>query len=496
MSTNPSTEHDTFNTLTEGKATVLFSKEEAEAFYNPVQELNRDLSISIISKYLLSESLKHKEKGREYHPQVVEALAASGLRSVRYALELPNTLDFTVIANDISPSAVSAIKRNAEYNKATRLIAKESDAVSLLYELSKEKQKADVIDLDPYGAPSIFLDSAFAGINDGGLLAVTCTDMACLAGTHASACYAKYGSMPWHSSCGHEAGLRIALESLAERAAVHKKIIIPLLCFHIDFYVRMFVRVESSVKKAGAHGLTSSYVFTCGSCESFYLNPVSEVNEKNGNIRACRLNLESVKCKHCNSPLHINGPMWSNDYCDQTFVKELLEMYQTDDTLHTNSRRRILALLQLLSEELPNTPFFYALDNSAHFFKMHVPSHSIFSQALKSVGYDVSLSHTYPNSIKTNAPQEVVWDLFRSFNEQNPSKISETTTAYKMLKAERKTIFDLTKFKKIKEKRPNPIFVEKPSKNWGPGCKKKKTLTQNINKLATHSTHSSQDLSE
>ena len=36
----------------------------------------------------------------------------------------------------------------------------------------------DVVDLDPYGSPSHFLDSAVQSVAEGGLLMVTATDMA------------------------------------------------------------------------------------------------------------------------------------------------------------------------------------------------------------------------------------------------------------------------------------------------------------------------------
>lgn len=42
--------------------------------------------------------------------------------------------------------------------------------------------RVDMIDLDPYGTAAPFLDSAIQAVSDGGLLAVTCTDMAVTAG--------------------------------------------------------------------------------------------------------------------------------------------------------------------------------------------------------------------------------------------------------------------------------------------------------------------------
>ena len=62
----------------------------------------------------------------------------------------------------------------------------------------------DVIDLDPYGSPAEFLDGAVQSVSDGGMLAVTCTDMAVLCGNHSEACYAKYGCMPLKGKFCHE----------------------------------------------------------------------------------------------------------------------------------------------------------------------------------------------------------------------------------------------------------------------------------------------------
>lgn len=62
----------------------------------------------------------------------------------------------------------------------------------------------DAIDLDPYGCPSIFLDSAVQSVKDGGMLLVTATDMAVLAGNSPETCYAKYGSVSLKIRCCHE----------------------------------------------------------------------------------------------------------------------------------------------------------------------------------------------------------------------------------------------------------------------------------------------------
>lgn len=62
----------------------------------------------------------------------------------------------------------------------------------------------DVIDLDPYGCPSRFLDAAVQSIQDGGLLLVTATDMAVLAGNSPETCYSKYGAVSLRIKSCHE----------------------------------------------------------------------------------------------------------------------------------------------------------------------------------------------------------------------------------------------------------------------------------------------------
>lgn len=49
------------------------------------------------------------------------------------------------------------------------------DACMLMYQHRDPLEQFDVIDLDPYGSASPFLDPAVQAVADGGLLCVTCT---------------------------------------------------------------------------------------------------------------------------------------------------------------------------------------------------------------------------------------------------------------------------------------------------------------------------------
>ena len=56
------------------------------------------------------------------------------------------------------------------------------DACTVMYSHRAPDDRFDIVDLDPYGSPHLFLDAAVQSVKDGGLLLVTCTDMAVLCG--------------------------------------------------------------------------------------------------------------------------------------------------------------------------------------------------------------------------------------------------------------------------------------------------------------------------
>jgi len=145
-----------FDTVAEGSARIIFKKgKDHQVFYNPVQMTNRDLSLLCIEEVLSNidprDELKSNRKANKKYGKkanrgyadlvkneggrICEALAATGLRSVRYAKELPSHLVREIVCNDIDPEAVESIKRNVEFNdiKPGLITPSENDALTLLY---------------------------------------------------------------------------------------------------------------------------------------------------------------------------------------------------------------------------------------------------------------------------------------------------------------------------------------------------------------------------
>lgn len=145
------------NIITERNAQIISG---GNVFYNPVQEFNRDLSISVLNVYfqqlvkeraekeLKQQLRKQKQQEKEQQQQqasengqtpptvaatsyvagtqyddglrILEALAATGLRSIRYAQEIAGVRQ--IIANDLSRQAVESIQTNVRHNKVEHLI--------------------------------------------------------------------------------------------------------------------------------------------------------------------------------------------------------------------------------------------------------------------------------------------------------------------------------------------------------------------------------------
>jgi tRNA (guanine26-N2/guanine27-N2)-dimethyltransferase len=178
---------------------------------------------------------------------ILEALAATGLRSVRYAKEIPNVK--RIVANDLLEDAVLSIKRNTMYNEISEnlLQANQGDAMAVMYNAKARQERYDVIDLDPYGTASPFIDGAVQAVANGGLICITCTDLAVLTGSmYPETCFSKYGGMPLRGMYCHEMSLRLVLSTMQTSAARYGRYIEPLSSCSIDFYVRLFVRVYDS----------------------------------------------------------------------------------------------------------------------------------------------------------------------------------------------------------------------------------------------------------
>uniref|UniRef100_A0A0N5A2U7 tRNA (guanine(26)-N(2))-dimethyltransferase n=1 Tax=Parastrongyloides trichosuri TaxID=131310 RepID=A0A0N5A2U7_PARTI len=472
--------------IVEGKAKLYFDGEK-EAFYNPVQEFNRDLTITVLRQFVKDKEDKSK-KDEECPPSkkaknednqsvgisILDALSASGLRALRFAQEVPNVEK--IVANDFSNNAVEIIKRNIELNNVTDIVTPHyGDAIDCMMKHRSVSKRFSAIDLDPYGSASIFLDSAVQSVQDGGILMVTCTDMAVLCGNTPETCFLKYNSIPLkHKSC-HEMALRILLRSIDSHANKYGRYITPLLSCSIDFYVRVFVRIDTSQKEAKTSVRKLGNVFTCSGCHSFNFQNIVMHNktEKGERYKAPSFNTsfinENGRCQQCDSIFHVGGPLYLGPIHDMEFVKRLLlQLKNLPTEKELGTHRRLEGFLSLISEELVDVPLYYDHDQLMNTVKCPVPKHSVLKSAILNAGFRVSQVHTSPTAIKTDCPQVILWDIIRSIALKNNVTIDKFSNEHPgrkiiMKKIENEINFDL-------HPQANNITIDKFS-NEHPGRK-------------------------
>lgn len=76
----------------------------------------------------------------------------------------------------------------------------------------------------------------------------------------------------------------------------------------------------------------------------------------------------------------------------------------------------------MISEELPDQPLFQTLDSLSRVTHCASPPMEITRSAILNAGYRVSYSHANKNSIKTDAPNEFLWDMMRHWVKTHPIK--------------------------------------------------------------------------
>ncbi|KAI1397604.1 dimethylguanosine tRNA methyltransferase [Hypoxylon fuscum] len=422
---------------------------------------------------------------------ILDALSATGLRALRYAQELPFVTSVT--ANDLSPSAVEAIKRNAEHNGVeSKVNATSGDARVHMYSLlspaevdeqpktkhkraspSEPSKKYNVIDLDPYGTAATFFDAALNAVrDDGGLLCVTCTDSGVWASNgYPEKAFALYGGVPlkgWHS---HEVGLRLILHGLASTAARYGLAIEPLLSLSIDYYTRIFVKVRKSPAQVKFLAGKTMIVYCCdqgcGAWETQFFVRNKKVPNKSGKGMFYKHGLAMAptadrNCKECGSKMHLAGPMYGGPLHSSDFIKKILDDLPnvSDDVYGTKPRIEGMLTTALeesipppLEDELQSSkedefaavepyPFYFHPSTLAGKVHCICPDEDSFRGALRHLGYQVTRSHCKPGSIKTNAPWSVIWHIMRRWIfQQAPikvEKIAESSPAYTLLRLGKK----------------------------------------------------------
>ncbi|KAL7414373.1 N2,N2-dimethylguanosine tRNA methyltransferase [Mrakia frigida] len=539
------------------QSTTILLPDDNTAFLNPIQQFNRDLSVAVISTwgkvwqeesqrdYELKQQrrLAEKEKkasgpraskkGRTGDPLksssssslfpsllpsspplqfvprefvILEALSATGLRAIRYAKEIPGIK--YVIANDLSPTAAEAMRRNVEFNDVGpssekpkpvegakvvegetwegRVRVREGDACTLMY--NHRASRVDCVDLDPYGTAAPFMDAAIQATADGGLLAITCTDMAVSAGhNYPEKCFANYAGVSGRAVYSHEIALRLLLASASGIAARYGRYIVPVLSLSIDFYMRVFFRIYSSPLQVKQAFSKTGTVYICNGCESHHtqnFGRVGESSQKNGKgVNYTYKNSSGPpvgqKCEQCNSNHHLVGPLWTGPLHDPEFCEKVLK-HVSENESKFGTVPRIKGMVTMAKEVSSTPPFYFDPSQISGIFRCGCPPMNEIASAILHGGYDVSRSHAASGSLKTDAPLSFVYDIFRTYiRDKAPVKlenVSKASPSYSLITKEITHEINLTLHPDLDKHISKAKLVRyqiNPAVNWGPAGKAK-----------------------
>jgi tRNA (guanine26-N2/guanine27-N2)-dimethyltransferase len=327
-------------------------------------ELNRDLSI-VVNQWFVNNCKKHV--------YLLDGLGASGIRGIRFANEIDG--DFTVVINDQNEQAFSLIKKNLALNKLKNVISSNKNLNVLLSE-----NKYHYIDIDPFGSPSYFIDSAIRSVYNNGIIACTATDTATLCGIYPNVCLRRYGAKPFHSYLMHEIGLRLLLGFVCREAAKYDKGIEPIISYSFDYYIRLYIKIIKGKKYANKSMKTLSVV--CPK-ETFFSSDNYE---------------------------HDIGPLWLGKLHNRSAVKEIRTILFKKEL---NTKNSIWKLLSIFEEESHAPPFYYTTDHIASFLKISTPKIEKIFEKLTSRGYKVFRTHFSPTGFKTNASFNEIKKVFK-----------------------------------------------------------------------------------
>ncbi len=351
----------------------------APVFYNPVMELNRDLSIIAIKTY--QKELKHEIN-------ICDAFGGSGIRGVRYAKEIENVSK--VVITDINPLAIQFANENIEINDLDNVTTCKEDANILL---RKCRGKFDVVDIDPFGTPSFYIESAGISLKSGGMICATATDTSGLCGTYKEPCVRKYSAIPLKTGYCHEIGIRILAGFLARTFSKYKKCIDIVFSHSTEHYMRIYAKVKKGAKITDESLKNNiGYILHCESCLNRTM--VQGIAPKAASI-----------CPVCGEDFRIVGPLWCGSVLDQQFIEEMLENVENT---RINQEKKVLKLLNRTYDEANAPATFYDLHEISKKLKVSAPRLDNVLELLKENGYFASRTHFKPTGIKTDAPVDKI----------------------------------------------------------------------------------------
>jgi tRNA (guanine26-N2/guanine27-N2)-dimethyltransferase len=332
-------------------------------FYNPKMKFCRDFDMEVFKV------IKEKERRVNY----LDALSGTGIRGIRAFLEA----GFQPFFNDFSKRAVECIKENLKLNGITAEVFN-TDATVLMRE-----RKFFHIDIDPFGSPAEFIDSA---VKFPKYLSVTATDTSALCGSATVSGLRKYGAYAVKTEYYPEVGIRVLIGRILSESGKYDKAPEILVSFAREHFYRVhlrFKRSPSAVKKAFKK---YGYIFHCFNCLRRFVSPIG------GEVIS--------KCI-CGRETKMIGPLWLGELHNQEFIK------------WNSENEGVSKLISKIRGE-PEIPLYYDLHHITKNLNLSPPPIEKIIEELRSIGYKAGRTRFSGTSIKTDADIEEMKRIIKS----------------------------------------------------------------------------------
>ena len=363
--------------LEEGKACIdvpvadTVSKK-LPVFYNPAMTLNRDIAVLLI-----------RALGKK-HMRLADILAGSGVRAIRFLKELPAGTVEEMLVNDAKPTFKKDLAHNLKLSKcaAKRLVVEQEDANFVWH----DKGGYDYIDIDPFGSPAPFLDAAIRHLSRDGVLALTATDTAALAGTAMDACRRKYWALPMRNHLMHEVGMRILARKAQLVAAQYDRALIPIYCHSTLHYTRLYLRsLKSKEAVSGVQDLHRYLIYDPRKDE-------------------VRISDHNAKKRH----ELVAGPLWSGPLWDPALARKIATYPSSGDTAKLTETLAIEAAIPVIG--------FYDIHQVAGKLKVNAPSFERLIKVLRKEGFVAARTHFSPSGLRTDADASALRKILKTLS--------------------------------------------------------------------------------
>ena len=347
------------------------------AFFNPRAKLNRDFSIIAYSAFW-----KKFDKPKIF----LDGLTGVGARALRVATEIDNVEK--VVLNDINSHGLNLAKESFTLNKFENFEISENETCRFFSIHSQKNNRGSIVDVDPFGSPSKYLDCAIRATMHGGLLSITATDLQVLHGLFNKAAKRRYYGTPIKTKFSNEIAIRLILGCVNVVANRMDISMIPLFIDNDMHYYRAYIKILTKPDQNEQLG----FITYCDKCGS--RNVESEIKKV---------------CHDCGFSLKIAGPLWIGQLFDKTFVSTM-----KDEVEKMKVEKKCSGILDKCIEEEGLPPMYYTLDEIASRTKTAPLRLEMAIKRLHDSGYSASRTSLNPTGFRTNAKITQITDILKN----------------------------------------------------------------------------------